>query len=265
MRTQARQDGMQLMAENAAHMVAAGITTVEEVLRVVDVAAETARCRNCEKAVEDTFTVCPHCGTPLRCACPSCGMQLQKEWHVCPYCGTAVKPAAAASPAAAPRPPAPSPATRTFRALVVDDQADMRRLAMYTLQSSGLPISVIEACNGPEALARAEEDMPDLVLLDIMMPGMDGFEVCERLRANVRTAFIPILMLTARDDADSRARGFMAGTDDYISKPFARAELLARVRRLIERTYGANLPPDPSNRRDAQPETDRVAAVQLSV
>jgi DNA-binding response OmpR family regulator len=77
-----------------------------------------------------------------------------------------------------------------------------------------------------------------------MMPGMDGFEVCETLRKNVRTAFTPILMLTALDDAGSRARGFHAGTDDYISKPFARAELLARVRRLLERTYGAVLPMD---------------------
>src|SRR5262249_58213630 len=81
-----------------------------------------------------------------------------------------------------------------------------------------------------------------LILLDIMMPEMDGFEVCMQLRANVRTTFIPILMLTALDDPDSRTRGFVVGTDDFVTKPFGRAELLARVRRILQRTYG--LQPD---------------------
>jgi DNA-binding response OmpR family regulator len=124
---------------------------------------------------------------------------------------------------------------------VVDDHADMRRLISLALEHSGLPISVSTAENGTEALERASQDPPDLVLLDLMMPGMDGFEVCEHLRGNVRTAFVPILMLTARNDAANRARGFLVGTDDYVSKPFARAELVARVRRLIERTYGSVL------------------------
>jgi DNA-binding response OmpR family regulator len=125
---------------------------------------------------------------------------------------------------------------------VVDDQADFRRLVSFTLEHSGLPLVVVSAASGAEALEQVTDDRPDLVLLDVMMPEMDGFEVCERLRANVRTAFIPILMLTALDDSGSRSRGFLAGTDDYIAKPFARAELLARVRRLLERTYGASLP-----------------------
>lgn len=125
---------------------------------------------------------------------------------------------------------------------MVDDTADFRRLISFTLEHSGLPVSVETASNGREAIEKAQADPPDFIVLDIMMPEMDGFEVCERLRANVRTAFVPILMLTALDDAANRACGFLAGTDDYIGKPFARAELLARVRRLIERTYGTSLP-----------------------
>ena len=175
-------------------------------------------------------------------------MKLQKEWQICPYCGAANKmaksPATVAPTVAAPERPfaGAAPASRTYRALVVDDQADFRRLVSFTLENSGLPISVQTASSGREALEHVEQDKPDVILLDVMMPEMDGFQVCEQLRGNVRTAFIPILMLTALDDSSSRARGFLAGTDDYIAKPFARAELLARVRRLLERSYGTMLP-----------------------
>jgi DNA-binding response OmpR family regulator len=116
----------------------------------------------------------------------------------------------------------------------------MRRLISHALDHSDLPVMVTTARDGPEALDLAEAAPPDFVVLDIMMPGMDGYEVCRRLRGNVRTTFVPILMLTALDDPDHRARGFVAGTDDYIGKPFSRTELVARVRRLLQRTYGAS-------------------------
>jgi DNA-binding response OmpR family regulator len=183
-------------------------------------------------------------------------MRLRDEWKICPYCAApatrvegassrAVPQAAAAQVAAPPPVAAPAAEPRQYRALVVDDHADIRRLVTFTLEHSGLPISTVTASNGPEALELAQAEPPDLILLDIMMPGMDGFQVCERLRSNLRTAFIPIIMLTARDDAASRAQGFLAGTDDYVGKPFARAELLARVRRLLERSYGTVLPQPP--------------------
>ena len=278
LRAQARQDGMVTLAECAASRVLEGLTTAEEVLRVVDVGAEEAHCPTCERQIEENFTLCPHCGTTLRSTCSSCGMQLQKEWQLCPYCGTVGdrrRPDAtvsAGSPRAAvtapsqnlPLLPGDGDPPRSYRALVVDDQPDMRRLVTHTLEHSGLPISTIEASDGLAALTRAQDEPPDLIVLDIMMPGMDGFEVCEQLRANVRTAFIPILMLTARDDAGSRARGFLAGTDDYIGKPFARAELLARVRRLIERTYGAVLPQDPPPQRELPAPADEPGLAHLS-
>jgi len=253
LRLQARQDGSRPLFADAAAKACTGITTIDEVVRVVDVPDEGSRCPSCSQTVEENFAICPHCGTPLHCKCSSCGMNLQKEWQICPYCGTATTRGAAPAtvpPRTATRPmevvaAVGQPGGRQLRALVVDDQPDFRRLISFTLEQSGLPISVEAVAGGAEALDLAEDNPPDLILLDIMMPDMDGFEVCQRLRSNVRTAFIPILMLTALDDSDSRARGFLAGTDDYISKPFARAELLARVRRLIERTYGSSFAPEP--------------------
>jgi DNA-binding response OmpR family regulator len=79
------------------------------------------------------------------------------------------------------------------------------------------------------------------VILDVSMPGMDGFEVCRRLRADLRTAFLPVMMLTAHDAAEFVAKGFAVGTDDYVAKPFRREELIARIRRILERTYGRDL------------------------
>lgn len=94
------------------------------------------------------------------------------------------------------------------------------------------------ASNGHEALASVEQEIPDLVVLDVMMPGIDGFEVCERLRQNLRTAFVPILMLTRNSDEAHRTKGSVVGTDDFMAKPFSVPELTARVTRLLRRTYG---------------------------
>ena len=87
-------------------------------------------------------------------------------------------------------------------------------------------------------MATAQAMKPDLVVLDVMMPGLSGFDVCQKLRSNIQTAFIPILMLTGNTDEESRTRGFMVGTDDYMSKPFSVPELHSRVTRLLRRTYG---------------------------
>ena len=250
LRAQASAEGMVSLVESAAMRIKANVTTLDEVLRVVDITATGARCPGCERVVEETFAVCPHCATALRFICSNCNMKLDKDWQTCPYCGTATKLLTAPSKAviAAP-PPTLSPAAanvetsapRMYRALIVDDEADMRRLIAFALKHSDLPIVVVEATNGHEALELAQDEPPDFVILDVMMPGMDGFEVCEQLRQNVRTAFVPILMLTALDDPGSRERGFIAGTDDYVSKPFARGELLARVHRILQRTYGTTL------------------------
>jgi diguanylate cyclase (GGDEF)-like protein len=112
--------------------------------------------------------------------------------------------------------------------LVVDDEIVSRYTVEALLSSEGYNLEFAES--GEEALAKATQLVPDLMLLDVMMPGMDGFEVCTRLRANPRLAELPVVMVTALDDRESRLRGLEVGADDFMSKPFDRAELRARIR-----------------------------------
>lgn len=112
--------------------------------------------------------------------------------------------------------------------LVVDDEIVSRYTVEALLSSEGYNLEFAES--GEEALAKATQLVPDLMLLDVMMPGMDGFEVCTRLRANPRLAELPVVMVTALDDRESRLKGLEVGADDFMSKPFDRAELRARIR-----------------------------------
>ncbi len=112
--------------------------------------------------------------------------------------------------------------------LIVDDEPVGRDTLEALLIREGYNLHF--AGDGPETLAMAASLVPDLILLDIMMPGMDGYEVCRRLRADPKLADVPVIMVTALDDRDSRLRGIEAGADDFVSKPFDRAELRSRVR-----------------------------------
>jgi two-component system, OmpR family, response regulator MprA len=115
--------------------------------------------------------------------------------------------------------------------LVVDDDAPIRRMLARTLAAEGH--DVLAAADGGSALAAVERAVPDLVVLDVAMPGLDGFSVCRRLRA--KGLALPILLLTARDAVPDRVEGLDAGADDYLVKPFATEELVARVRALLRR------------------------------
>ncbi|KEO84943.1 response regulator transcription factor [Tumebacillus flagellatus] len=114
--------------------------------------------------------------------------------------------------------------------LVVDDDPHIRELVRVVLQQQGLAIR--EAGDGREALAMMEADPADMVILDIMMPNMDGWTLCKELRA---VSDIPLLMLTAKGETADKVRGFHAGTDDYLVKPFDPAELVVRVQALLKR------------------------------
>ncbi len=117
--------------------------------------------------------------------------------------------------------------------LVVEDEADIRELLRFNLEREGF--SVLEAADGPQALYMARRHTPALVLLDVMLPGLDGFEVCRRLGAQTETAHIPILMLTARGEEMDRVVGLSLGADDYVVKPFSVRELMLRVRAVLRR------------------------------
>ncbi len=115
--------------------------------------------------------------------------------------------------------------------LVVDDEPQNVRLLQIRLQADGY--TVLTATNGQEALERVKIEAPDLILLDVMMPGMNGFEVCRRIRAEESTQFIPVVMVTALSDKEDRITAIEAGADDFISKPFDSHEVLARVSSLV--------------------------------
>lgn len=118
--------------------------------------------------------------------------------------------------------------------LIVDDDVDSLKLIGLMLQRNGY--DVIAAQNGGQALAKATNELPDLIILDVMMPDMNGYDVCRRLRSNPTTQEIPIIMFTAKTLIDDKVAGFEAGADDYLTKPTHPAELASRVRAILQRS-----------------------------
>lgn len=118
--------------------------------------------------------------------------------------------------------------------LVVDDETDILELVAFNLERQ--QFTVLTAENGIAAVQLAKEKTPDIIILDLMLPGMDGFSVYKELRADPRTANIPVLMLTAKGEVNDRIAGLELGADDYVTKPFSPKELLLRVRALLKRT-----------------------------
>jgi DNA-binding response OmpR family regulator len=117
--------------------------------------------------------------------------------------------------------------------LVIDDEAPIRLLCRVNLEAEGM--GVLEAADGPSGLDEAREHVPDVVLLDVMMPGLDGWQVAEQLLEDDRTSEIPIIFLTARAEFRDRARGLDIGGIDYVTKPFNPLELAPLVRELLAR------------------------------
>src|SRR3954469_26030584 len=118
--------------------------------------------------------------------------------------------------------------------LIIDDEKDLIELVRYNLDKEGY--DVISAGDGQTGLEIAQRHKLDLIVLDLMMPGMDGLEVCRRLRADARTGRIPLIMLTAKATEADRIVGLELGSDDYITKPFSPRELIARVKAILRRT-----------------------------
>ena len=117
--------------------------------------------------------------------------------------------------------------------LVADDDEDILQLVSFRLERAGY--TVVTAADGQQALAAARQHQPDLAVLDVMMPGLNGYEVTRQLRADPATAAIPVILLTARVQEADVSRGFEAGADDYLRKPFSPQELRSRVQAILAR------------------------------
>lgn len=117
--------------------------------------------------------------------------------------------------------------------LVVEDDGDIRELISFNLEMCGY--EVIRASDGMEGWEKAKEEKPDLMVLDLMLPGMDGFEVCRRLKSDKATQSVPVIMLTARSEEENMVKGLELGADDYVTKPFSPRVLVARVKAVLRR------------------------------
>ncbi|MCX6934799.1 MAG: response regulator transcription factor [Verrucomicrobia bacterium] len=138
------------------------------------------------------------------------------------------------------------------RVLVVDDEKDVRDLIRLNLRAAGF--DVLEASTGAEGLAIAKHDLPSVIILDLMLPEMNGVEVCRALRRNPATSRIPVLMLTAKSTEDDKVEGFECGADDYVTKPFSPRELILRVRAVARRQPDQGV---------AKPSPVRSGSIQL--
>jgi type II secretory ATPase GspE/PulE/Tfp pilus assembly ATPase PilB-like protein/ActR/RegA family two-component response regulator len=261
LRRAAAMGGSTTLLEDGLAKVLAGDTSAEEMLRVIELEnEETYPCPHCRSMVSREYVSCPFCTHSLRVLCESCRQDLKPEWKMCPYCTTPVRQAVQAilvEPPQTEEKPAekkskflmPSSTHETGRGLalpeakrpkilVVDDDPGILKIIEATLKQLPVEADIFVAHDGVEALEVIAKNGADAVILDVMMPRMDGFAVCEALRKDIRTAFMPILMLTANSDQAKRTQAYLVGTDDYMSKPFDVEDFLARVSRLLRRTYG---------------------------
>ena len=149
--------------------------------------------------------------------------------------------------------------TQSKKILVVDDEANIRDLAKMYLAKEGFEVVIAE--DGLEAMALFQQERPDLIVLDLMLPGIDGWEVCRRVRAEGNT---PIIMITARDDDIDKIVGLEMGADDYVTKPFNPRELVARVRAIFRRVTPAGPQPE-SDSRSVGDLTINVASREVTI
>jgi phosphate regulon transcriptional regulator PhoB len=126
--------------------------------------------------------------------------------------------------------------------LIVEDEKDIVRMLEYNLKKEGF--KTLSARDGEDAVSLSEKECPDLILLDLMLPGMDGLEVCKKLKSEKKTAAIPIIMLTAKSQESDKIVGLELGADDYVTKPFSPRELIARIKALLRRAKEKDKLPD---------------------
>jgi CheY-like chemotaxis protein len=222
-RSHALTEGMKPLYNTALEKVMKGQTTLEEVVRVISIeGTDFKTCPVCGNNY--TGEKCPACEAEKDTVCEGCGKQLEIEWSFCPFCGKTKAEVKTKKIESRPK------------VLIVDDEPSLLKMVEVALRP--LNMEIFTANNGKEGLETVKSVSPDLIITDINMPVMDGFEMIKALRGDISTMFIPIIILSSRDTAEDKLKGFTYGTDDYITKPFDYGELQARVKGLIKRTYG---------------------------
>jgi len=149
----------------------------------------------------------------------------------------------------------PADAQRPGRVLVIEDEQDVAELIRYNLAKEGYEVRVV--ANGDDGLKQARESRPDMILLDIMVPQLNGWEVCRRLKQEPDTREVPVIMVTGRVEEGDKVLGFEMGADDYVTKPFSPRELLARIRAVIRRGKSVESPGRKIHLKAGQLEIDR--------
>jgi two-component system phosphate regulon response regulator PhoB len=138
--------------------------------------------------------------------------------------------------------PAPAPAVARTRILIIEDERDLTNVLTYNMQREGY--ETVVAHDGQEGLRKAQTMLPDLVLLDLMLPGLSGETICRELRAGERTRTIPIIILSAKSEETDQVVGYSLGADDYVCKPFLVKVLLQKIKALLRRQGGSKEPVD---------------------
>jgi type IV pilus assembly protein PilB len=227
-RAAARATGVASLRGDGIARALRGETTLEEVLRVTQVdAASGPRCHSCHRSVEDDMAFCPWCAASVeRGACGGCARRLDPEWRVCPWCRHG-RDAVTGGPAEA-----PAGGERRSKVLVVDDDESVLDFVATAL---GDVCDVLKGRTAEDALRIAATEDLDAMVLDLVLPDLSGIEVTRLLRADTRTALLPLLLLTGSDDAMLRTEAYHAGADLFLSKPVDPATLEANVCLLLER------------------------------
>jgi type IV pilus assembly protein PilB len=229
-RAAARATGVASMRSDGVARALRGETTLEEVLRVTQVdSASGPRCHSCHRSLEDDMAFCPWCAASVeRQACPGCARRMDPEWRVCPWCrhgreSSPVQPVAAETQHVPRRP----------KVLVVDDDRSILDFVEAALVDL---CDVVRAETAEEALRISAVDDVDAMILDLILPDLSGIELTRLLRADTRTALLPLLLLTGSDDALLRTEAYHAGADLFLGKPIEPAALEEHVRQLLERS-----------------------------
>jgi CheY-like chemotaxis protein len=213
-----------------------GETTLEEVLRVTHVdVADNSRCPACDRGLDEDMVACPWCGTDVdRGQCAGCAKPLQADWRICPYC----KAEATVTPAGLQRHPPRVDDGSDRRVLIVDDDPSVCSFVAAALAGD---CEVLTAGTAELAMQIASTEPIGAVILDLVLPDLSGIELARLLRADPRTAVLPVIMLTGTDDRRAETEALLAGAEDYLIKPVEPTLLAERVLDVLAR-HSRNTP-----------------------